>query len=259
MSFLVSRIREFRIRVRGVIRNRVLAFIACLLPRARPSRRPPVVPAARRRSPRRRPGCRSPPNGGPALCARCGRPTTLSTCLWSSTRSGCSWNIPPATTTKTRDDPATFAHRRVRPRNARYGHSKSRQLSVSAVDECAKTDKGRGNVMGRPILNTRLSFSLYVTLEITTWRSLLGKFFNRFPTSLLNVFDDLSDMIKDNDLRANENSMRYCISPREKFIVTYSGARVPYDRTLDTSGPRGQCTPRGIGRRAFCPTDDHVP
>jgi len=67
-----------------------------------------------------------------------------------------------------------------------------------------------------PILKTRLSFSLYITLY-PKLREHDDKFFNYFRMSIKS-FDDLLDIIKD-DI-ADENAIRYCISPNEKLIVT---------------------------------------
>jgi len=68
-----------------------------------------------------------------------------------------------------------------------------------------------------PILKTRLSHSLYVTLY-PKLREHEEKFFNYFRMSIKS-FDDLLEIIKDS-LEADENAIRYCISPQEKLIVT---------------------------------------
>ncbi|XP_029345677.1 protein ALP1-like [Acyrthosiphon pisum] len=68
-----------------------------------------------------------------------------------------------------------------------------------------------------PILKTRLSHSLYVTLY-PKLREHDEKFFNYFRMSIKS-FDDLLEIIKDS-LEADENAIRYCISPQEKLIVT---------------------------------------
>lgn len=68
-----------------------------------------------------------------------------------------------------------------------------------------------------PILKARLSFSLCITLY-PKLRDHGDKFFNYFRMSIKS-FDDLLEIIKD-DLEANENAIRYCISPHEKLIVT---------------------------------------
>lgn len=68
-----------------------------------------------------------------------------------------------------------------------------------------------------PILKTRLSSSHYITLY-PKLRDHDETFFNYFRMSIKS-FDDLLDLIK-NELEANEQSVRYCISPQEKLIVT---------------------------------------
>ncbi|KAL4152994.1 hypothetical protein QTP88_000827 [Uroleucon formosanum] len=68
-----------------------------------------------------------------------------------------------------------------------------------------------------PILKTRLSFSLYITLY-PKLRDHDVKFFNYFRMSIKS-FDDLLEIIKD-DLEVDVNAIRYCISPHEKLIVT---------------------------------------
>ncbi|KAL4112615.1 hypothetical protein QTP88_016366 [Uroleucon formosanum] len=68
-----------------------------------------------------------------------------------------------------------------------------------------------------PILKTRLSSSQYITLY-PKLRDHDEKFFNYFRMSI-ESFDDLLDLIK-NELEANEQAVRYCISPQEKLIVT---------------------------------------
>jgi len=68
-----------------------------------------------------------------------------------------------------------------------------------------------------PILKTRLSHSLYVTLY-SKLREHEETFFNYFRMSIKS-FDDLLEIIKDS-LEADENAIRYCISPQEKLIVT---------------------------------------
>ncbi|KAL4122571.1 hypothetical protein QTP88_014877 [Uroleucon formosanum] len=72
-----------------------------------------------------------------------------------------------------------------------------------------------------PILKTRLSHSLYVTLYPKLREHEETFFFlslNYFRMSIKS-FDDLLEIIKDS-LQADENAIRYFISPQEKLIVT---------------------------------------
>ncbi|XP_034838224.1 protein ALP1-like [Maniola jurtina] len=68
-----------------------------------------------------------------------------------------------------------------------------------------------------PILSDRLSSSLFVTLY-PELRLHEENFFNYFRMSVA-TFDFLYDFIE-NDLKSSENAVRYCISPKEKLIVT---------------------------------------
>lgn len=68
-----------------------------------------------------------------------------------------------------------------------------------------------------PILRSRLTLSLYVTLY-PSLRNYEVKFFNYFRMSIKS-FDNLLQIIK-KDISADENAIRYCISQEEKLIVT---------------------------------------
>lgn len=68
-----------------------------------------------------------------------------------------------------------------------------------------------------PILSERLSSSLYNTLY-PDLRLHEEKFFNYFRMSVAS-FDFLYDCVE-NDLKPSEDAIRYCISPKEKLIVT---------------------------------------
>jgi len=68
-----------------------------------------------------------------------------------------------------------------------------------------------------PILQNRLTLSLYITLY-PNLRVHEPKFFNYFRMSVQS-FDWLLELIKE-DITADENAIRYCISPEEKLIIT---------------------------------------
>jgi hypothetical protein len=68
-----------------------------------------------------------------------------------------------------------------------------------------------------PILRDILTANLYVTLY-PNLRRYEPKFFNYFRMSVTS-FDNLLELIKE-EITADSNAIRYCISPEEKLIVT---------------------------------------
>lgn len=73
------------------------------------------------------------------------------------------------------------------------------------------------NYWVHPLLLSRPNESQYITLY-PKLRAYEPKFFNYFRMSVKS-FDDLLILIKD-EIAAEQNAVRYCISPEEKLIIT---------------------------------------
>jgi hypothetical protein len=74
-----------------------------------------------------------------------------------------------------------------------------------------------GKYWVHPILRNSLTTSLYVTLY-PRLRNYEPKFFNYFRMPIKS-FDNLLELITE-EIKADANAVRYCISPEEKLIVT---------------------------------------